>query len=103
MEGQPIAVHEVADIFFPQENVREAWVVRDEKTESLPVSLESSLNNFSLGRKAVAAPVKFYELPFLDQRPEGLAEFSAPVGRNVQPLSHLGQSGRLSFVAFYEC
>jgi hypothetical protein len=83
MESQAVAVHEIANILFPQKNVWKVRIVRDEESESVPVGLKPSFDYFSPGRKTVAAPVELHELSFLDQRPEGLAQFFAPVGRNV--------------------
>jgi hypothetical protein len=70
MERQPVAVHEIAGVSFPQKYVRKIRVIGDEKSESLAVGLKPPFDDLSFGGKAKVAPIKLHQPALFDQYPK---------------------------------
>jgi hypothetical protein len=97
MKGHLVPVHEVLYLPPGKEEVREAGILWDKESITVPMGLDPADDNLSLRGKAVMTAVQFHDLPLVNQGAESLAQFLPPGGVHIKGLSDVGQGEGLAF------
>jgi hypothetical protein len=97
MKGHLVPVHEVPHLPRGKEEVREAGILWDKESITVPMGLDPADDNLSLRGKAVMTAVQFHDLPLVNQGAESLAQFLPPGGVYIKGLGNVGEGEGLTF------
>jgi hypothetical protein len=97
MKGHLIPVHEVPHLPPGKEEVREAGILWDKESITVPMGLDPPDDYLSLRGKAIVTAVQFHDLPLVNQGPKSLAQFPPPGGLHIKSLGDVGQGEGLAF------
>jgi hypothetical protein len=97
MKGHLIPVHEVLHLPPGKEEVREAGILWDKESITVPMGLDPADDNLSLRGKAVMTAVQFHDLPLVNQGAKSLAQFPPPRGLHIKSLGDVAQGKGLAF------